>query len=349
MARLRGASKDGRNRWHGLRLLAADKTTLALPESPSLFKAFGSHSGKQGLGPIAVELCCLFDLITRAPLHYVYDKACTSEKKLIKKLVKYLKKGDLILMDAGFYCCTTFTKIVSRCAHFIIPAKTTNRPKVLSTLGQSDYLCQIQSSTDSSVTLIVRVLFVYRNGFRRRRLVTSLTDPIEYPASELARLYHMRWDIETFYRDFKHTLKSTSWHCQTLHTFRQELVMHMITICLIRIAMFEACCLIKSQVAQISFACALTETRLFFKILTNRSDTNYWNSIWTEFVQQCAKHRVKYKPDRQFSRDRQEYRRKSRGLNKPKRGRKRKYQAPSPLPPQSEIIKDSKGILFLLD
>ena len=146
------------------------------------------------MGPIAVELCCLFDLVSRAPLRFVFDKVCTSEHKLILKLIRALKKGDLLLIDSGFYYCATFIKILARKAHFLIPAKSNNRPKVLRTLGQSDYLCQIKDSHDHT-TLIVRVLFVYRKGFRRRRLVTSLLDPIVFPASELAKLYHMRWDI----------------------------------------------------------------------------------------------------------------------------------------------------------
>ena len=50
----------------------------------------------------------------------------------------------------------------------------------------------------------------------------------------------MRGDIETFYRDFKHTLKATSWHCKTPTSFHQELLVHMIALCLIRIAMLEA-------------------------------------------------------------------------------------------------------------
>ena len=33
-------------------------------------------------------------------------------------------------------------------------------------------------------TMKVRVVYVRRNGFRRRRLVTSLLDPVAYPASE---------------------------------------------------------------------------------------------------------------------------------------------------------------------
>jgi hypothetical protein len=347
VSRLQTACKDERGRWHGLRLLAGDKTTLALPESPSLWKCFGAHKGQQGLGTIAVELCCLFDLISRAPLRFVYGKACTSEHKLIDKLIHSLKKGDLLLLDTGFYYCATFIKIRLRHSHFLIPAKKTMRPQVLRTLGEGDYLCQIKDSYNNT-TLTVRVVFVHRNGFRRR-LVTSLLEPSLFPVSELARLYHMRWDIETFYRDFKHTLHATSWHCRTPTSFHQELLMHMIALCLIRIAMLEASRLTKLSVGQLSFARALTETRLFFKLVLTTADVLLWSSIWAAFVRCCARHRVKFKPNRQFPRDRQQYRRKSRGLERPPRGRRPKAaNAAAPRLPQPETLKDGKGRVFLL-
>jgi hypothetical protein len=351
VSRLQTACKDTRNRWHGLRLLAGDKTTLALPESPSLWKCFGAHKGQQGLGAIAVELCCLFDLVSRAPLRFVYGKACTSEHKLIYKLIQSLKKGDLLLLDTGFYYCATFIKILLRHAHFIIPAKKTLRPQVLRTLDPGDYLCQIKDSHNKT-PLTVRVIFVYRNGFRRRRLVTSLLDPILFPASELAHLYHLRWDIETFYRDFKHTLRATSWHCQTPTSFHQELLMHMIALCLIRIAMLEASRSANVSVGELSFARALTETRLFFKLVLSTAEGLLWPSIWTLFVQCCARHRVHSKPGRQFPRNRQQYRRKSRGLDRRRPGRKRKTTSLLSLQAEPlnkpETLKNNKGGLSLL-
>ena len=346
VSRLLKASKD-RSHWHGLRLLAADKTTLALPESRSLFERFGAHKGSQGLGPVAVELCCLFDLISRAPLRFIYGKVCASEHKLILKLLKHLKKGDLLLLDSGFYYCATFVKILRRRAHFIIPTKTTTRPRVVRKLADGDYLCEIKDSYDKT-TLTVRVVFVHRDGFRRRRLVTSLEDPVLFPASELARLYHMRWDIETFYRDFKHTLGAISWHCQSPETFHQELLVHMIVLCLIRIAMLDASRLANVSVAQLSFARALTETRLLFKLLVSSAAMDLWASIWAAFVLCCTRHRVRSKPGRQFPRDRQEYRRKSRGLEKRRPGRLPKSKQATQLPPGPETRKDSKGATFLL-
>jgi hypothetical protein len=348
VSRLQTACKRKRHRWHGLRPLAADKTTLALPETKSLWKQFGGHKGQQGLGPIAVELCCLFDLISRAPLHFAYSKCCTSEHKLVQQFIRVLKKRDLLLIDSGFYSGATFAKILQRLAHFMIPASKTISPKVLRNLGPGDYLCLIKDS-NSSITLTVRVLFVYRQGFRRRRLVTSLLDPELYPAPELARLYHMRWDIETFYRDFKHTFHATCWHCQTPDSFHRELLVHMIAFCLIRLAMLEASRMANAPVGHLSFARALTETRLFFRMLITSGEGTLWDSVWAAFVECCSRHRVRSKPDRQFTRDRQEYRRKSRGLEQRKRGRKPEAsQKASILDDRPEMINDSKGRAYLL-
>ena len=124
--------------------------------------------------------------------------------------------------------------------------------------------------------------------------------------------------------------------------------MHMIALCLIRIAMLEATHFTNLSVCQLSFARALTETRLFLKLLLNTADRLLWPDLWQAFVHCCARHRVKFKPGRQFPRDRQQYRRKSRGLERRPKGRKSKYNATASRPPQPETRKDRKGRVFLL-
>ncbi|MFH0811301.1 MAG: hypothetical protein V2A69_00485 [Pseudomonadota bacterium] len=122
----------------------------------------------------------------------------------------------------------------------------------------------------------------------------------------------------------------------------------MIALCLIRLAMLEASRSANVSVAQLSFARALTETRLFLKLLLTTAGELLWPSIWEAFVHCCARHRVKFKPDRQFPRDRQQYRTKSRGLERRPRGRKPKYNALTPQQPKRETLKDSKGNVYLL-
>ena len=128
--------------------------------------------------------------------------------------------------------------------------------------------------------------------------------------------------------------------------------MHMIALCLIRIAMLEASRLVNLSVGKLSFSRALTETRLFLKFLMSTADPLLWSSLWTTFVLCCSQHRVTFKPDRHFPRDQQQYRKKSRGVVEPRRkGGKRKSALT--YTPEPEIVKpearnDSKNRLFLL-
>ena len=128
--------------------------------------------------------------------------------------------------------------------------------------------------------------------------------------------------------------------------------MHMIALCLIRIAMLEASRSANVSVGQLSFARALTETRLFFKLVLSAAEPLLWPSVWAIFVQGCARHRVQFKSGRQFPRNRQQYRRKSRGLDWRRPGRKRKSTFLLPLQAETlnkpETLKNNKGSLFLL-
>ena len=74
--------------------------------------------------------------------------------------------------------------------------------------------------------------------------------------------------------------------------FQQEILAHMIALCPVRIAMLEVSCLSNVSVAQLGFARALTETRLFFKLLVFTADMDLWPSIRATFVQCFNRYRV---------------------------------------------------------
>jgi hypothetical protein len=144
-------------------------------------------------------------------------------------------------------------------------------------------------------------------------------------------------------------MQATSWHCRTPTSFHQELLVHMIVVGLIRITMLEASQLANVAVGQLSFARALTETRLFFQLLLSSGKENRWASIWTAFVKCCAKYRVKIKPNRQFPRDRQQYRKKSRGLKRKRQGLKPKATKAAPsLLSKPETLKNRRDGVYLL-
>ncbi len=313
--------------WRGFSLMAIDKCTLALPEKSILYKKFKSHRTgvSDSPGPVAVEICCFFDAILRIPLYLVYNKSNTSEHKMLPKLMKYVQKTHLILIDNGFYSWKHFDMIRKREAHFICPLTTSSRPKVIKKLNDNDYLCQIKQAQGKG-TMALRVIYLYRNGFRRRRIATSLVDHQSYPREEIGDIYHKRWHIETYYREFKSSMKATNWHCGKPESFLIELYSKMILACLVRYGMVEAInsdgqCTI--SISDLSFSNTLRHFRHFLMDIVFNKEKSY-KQLRNILLRLILKSLVNSKAGRSFSRDKQFIRKKARGLIKGKVGRPRK-------------------------
>jgi hypothetical protein len=52
-------------------------------------------------------------------------------------------------------------------------------------------------------TFIARVARYERKGFPPQVVITSMIDPVEFPASEIVALYHERWELELGYDELK--------------------------------------------------------------------------------------------------------------------------------------------------
>ena len=93
-------------------------------------------------------------------------------------------------------------------------------------------------------SLIMRELRVRidKKGFRARQfvVVTSLLDPVAYPAKELAGLYRARWHAELDIRSIKCLMQMDVLRCKTPEMVRKEIWAHALVYNLIRGVMAEA-------------------------------------------------------------------------------------------------------------
>ena len=100
---------------------------------------------------------------------------------------------------------------------------------------------------------------VSRRGFRAKAitLVTTLLDGEVYPASELARLYRSRWQVELNFRHMKITMKMDVLKCKTVEGVLKELTMYAIAYNLIRSVMSESARARRVAVERVGFLDAL--------------------------------------------------------------------------------------------
>jgi hypothetical protein len=88
-------------------------------------------------------------------------------------------------------------------------------------------------------------------------LVTTLLDPIRYPAAELAQLYFDRWQVEVNLRHVKQTLNLDVLRSKTVDGIHKELCMIALAYNLVRLVMVEAARRQEVQPDRISFIDAL--------------------------------------------------------------------------------------------
>jgi hypothetical protein len=73
-------------------------------------------------------------------------------------------------------------------------------------------------------------------GYRTHELhiVTTLLDPSEYSAAQIAAYYQRRWQVELNFKDLKTSLGMETLRCKSPHMIARELLMHLIAYNLLR-------------------------------------------------------------------------------------------------------------------
>jgi putative transposase len=114
-------------------------------------------------------------------------------------------------------------------------------------------------------TLLVRELR-YRVEARGRRtrvvtVATTLLDPVRYPKREVARLYGLRWEVETDFNHLKTTTGMDRLKCQTADGVFKELMVFVLVYNLVRAAMLLAAARQGIAANRVSFVDALRRLR----------------------------------------------------------------------------------------
>ena len=307
--RIRQSLASDQRLWHGLQVIAVDATHLCLPEA--LWPSFGAHTGSRGQGPVQSHALVFYDVLARIPVKIRMGRAHDDERPMLLKLLRSVAKPNTILLiDSIFNTFQILAVILGLKGHWMVPLRASFKPKLLKRFSNHDGLYQIfnrrkLAGLPEAITL--RIVTVQYPGFRPRRLVTSLLDPLEFTAEEIAHLYHERWRIETFFREFKYTLQVQHWHAQSLHAFYTEMLFFMLLTCLTRLAMAES----GVPPALLSFQKSLVLMKRMLA-LAAFLPASQWDRLYIEALVQIRQYKIDSKKGRTFERDTQKRRKHSR-------------------------------------
>jgi hypothetical protein len=266
--------------WRGLAVYGVDGTTLRVPDTAENEAAFGrvktrweSTGGYPQLRLVALMVLG-HHLLTGLALGAFED----SELALATTLWPQLPDASVVIIDREFAVYALLHQLgdPARQRHWLTRAKTgatALRRRQVVRLGPGDHLVDLTPShqtrrnhKDLPPTLRVRAIRYQRRGFRAQTLLTSLLDPVAYPAAELVALYHERWELELGFDEVKtHTLeREEALRSKTPTRIRQEVFGLAIGYNLVRLAMARVAARARVPPVRISFRHALQFIRLFW-------------------------------------------------------------------------------------
>jgi hypothetical protein len=131
-------------------------------------------------------------------------------------------------------------------------------------------------------------------------VATTLLDPAEFTAGDLAGLYRQRWSAELDLRSLKQTLQMDVLRCKTPESVRKELWAHVLAYNLVRTVMAQAAATHGVEPRAISFKGVVQTLEAFQPViaLTGERGSGPRRSLYEELLAAVASHRVAAQPDR---------------------------------------------------
>jgi hypothetical protein len=193
--------------WRGLLVCAIDGTTLTIPDNPRLLARFTKQRGNHGgTGYPQIRLVALLACGTRTLLDAVFGPTTSGETTYTPRLLRSLRAGMILLADRNLGAAKLLAQIAATGADLLVRLKNGRTMPVLARYPDGSYLSILSGLR---VRVIECEITIATSAGRRTglyRLTTTLLDPHAYPAAELIRLYHERWEIETAYLELKSSI-----------------------------------------------------------------------------------------------------------------------------------------------
>lgn len=194
--------------WKGMRLLALDGTVESVADTPDNRETFRYSSDDEiSRSPfpqarLLLLIECATHLICDVEISSCRQAEATSARLLLERAEL---PHSLILWDSGFHSSWAIFEVRASGGHVLGRLRSNVLLSPCEYLLDGSYLTWIYQDQDHrrGERMVVRVItFTFTDprvpgaGEQVYRLVTTLLDPFDYPAKEVAVLYHERWHVE---------------------------------------------------------------------------------------------------------------------------------------------------------
>jgi hypothetical protein len=201
------------------RLVSLDGSTLAVADTRENDASFGRPASNHGAGGMPrLRFVCLVENGTHVLFGARMDRFDVGEVTLGYEVLEELRPGMLCLADRYFAGYRLIERAMSKDAQVLWRVRVNANLPCEKRLSDGSYLSYVAHPEDRSRRnarrIQVRVVEYHLTGVQKPepvyRLITTILDPEQAPASELAALYQQRWEIETALDEFKTHLRGAA-------------------------------------------------------------------------------------------------------------------------------------------
>ena len=288
----------------GYRLVAVDGSDLHTPHDPKDTKTY-YKTAPTNKGYNMIHITAMYDLCSRIYLDAcIQPSRKQGETGALTHMVDNSTLGGkvIILADRAFENFNTFAHIEKKGWKYLIRAKDIDSNGILSTLGLPDeehidrvveiILTQskrnfikdspsiykllpkksnfdyLRKAGQECYPMKFRVVRIKMNDDTIQTFITNLEQDT-FSTADISNLYHMRWGIETSFRELKHTVGLTSLHSKKMACIYQEVFARMVMYNFCEIITLGVIIQQKSRKHgyRINFSMAMTVCRHFLKTL----------------------------------------------------------------------------------
>lgn len=256
----------------GRRMVAIDAMTLDVADTEVNAAEFGRpgvNKGEQSAFPQA-RVVAIAECGTRAMFDAVVGPYTTGENTLAADLVERLTPGMVLLADRGFCGYPLWDKAQATGADLLWRAKTNMQPRHVETLADGTWIGELRPAGNAgrhAVPHRVRVIDYTiddgRSNDTTYRLFTTILDPDDASAVDLAAAYAQRWEIETAFDELKTHQRGPKivLRSKLVDLVYQEIWGYLCCHYAIRTLMFEAADHARVDTDRVSFIAALRFAR----------------------------------------------------------------------------------------
>lgn len=304
--------------WKGRPVKVVDGTTVLMPDTPENRDAFPPRRNQaHGVSFPIARLVVIFSLACGTVLEMALGPMRgrkTGENTLFRSLLAALNPGDILLGDRLFDSYRDIATLRGGQVDSLFRMNGSRRSDFRrgKRLGANDHLViwkkpkfnakrfdrETYDALPAEMEMRELRCTVHQRAFRPRQitLVTTLLDPEEYPAEELAELYRERWHCELDLNALKTTLQMEHLRCKTPAMVEKEVWVHMLAYNLLREVMADAAREHTVLPRRLSFKGAMQTVNAFIPYLNLVPQRRV--ELRNELLEAIASHKVGNRPNR---------------------------------------------------